>query len=215
MMTFSGLCVAPSNRYAPSLEAVALGLARESRWCGQTKTWYCVLAHTLLTAELADAAASAKECPPATVLHALLHDAGEMIGRDHPTTWKTLADREREMDILARLYDALGLGHAWPLTPDLAEAVKRYDLVALRAEATVLMPPEIARAEVGLVEPIVPGDPLYGAVEAAKRWAANCRVYDQWLRTGSYWQCQWVQEVRAAMAECGVATAETVPGGAS
>ena len=220
MLTFSGLCIAPQNKLAPSLEAVALGLARESRWCGQTTIWFPVLAHSFLVAELAAAECEGEHdaeqvhgvglvpCPSrrcqSAVLHALLHDAPEMIGRDHPTTWKTDADRAREHEIMGRLYEALGLADAWPLTPDLAEAVGRADLLALRAEGTLLMPPALAADPFGPVEPIDADtrSPLErAALAAARRWAANAQVYDKWLRLGGYWQQQWVMEVRAAMAD--------------
>ena len=104
MTTFDGTFVAPGGTNAPSLEAIALGLARRPRFAGQTSQPFNVLAHSFLVADLIE--------DEAVKVHGLLHDAAEAIVGDIPTPWKTDADREREGEIIARVYDSLGL--RWP-----------------------------------------------------------------------------------------------------
>ena len=193
MITFDGQCVAPQNHQAPSLEAIALSLGRQCRFGGQTRQWYCVLAHSML---VCDIATFIPDSAPSLSLACLLHDAGEAVCGDIPTPWKTEADRRREDEILGRIYDSLGLGHMWPLTIDLAEAVAKADLLALRAEATLLMPPQIATAKYGAIEPIYPNEQtddlqLY-ALRRTQEYIEYCRMPFAWIEQGGAEQVSWV-----------------------
>jgi len=197
MITFDGQCVAPQNHQAPSLEAIALSLGRQCRFGGQTRQWYCVLAHSMLVCDIAGVI---PDSAPSLSLACLLHDAGEAVCGDIPTPWKTEADRRREDEILGRIYDSLGLSHMWPLTIDLAEAVAKADLLALRAEATLLMPRGIARAKYGAIEPIYPNEQtddlrLY-ALRLAKEYIEYCRMPFAWIEQGGAEQAVWVAGIR-------------------
>lgn len=199
MLTFDGTCVAPQNLNAPSLEAIALSLGRMPRWAGQTATVFPVLAHSFLVSTLIGNCYPLAHPARATMqLHALLHDAAEAVVGDIPSTWKTEADRVREHLLMVRIYEALGIVDLWPLTPDAAEAVAAADHLALRCEATVLMPHVIAMAPYGPVQPIYAEteQELMPAVEHCRQLAASCRRYPIWVEAGSERQVEYCRQVR-------------------
>lgn len=146
-LTITGELVLPGNEVAPSLTAIAVGLARRPRWAGQVNGPMCVLAHSLIVANL---------CPREYTIDGLLHDAAEAILGDIPTTWKTDADRAREADLMRRIYSSLK--REWPLSAEADQAVKDADWLALRAEATLLIAPEIETVTTGAVPRIVRGE---------------------------------------------------------
>lgn len=111
---------------APTLREIGIGLGRQPRFCGQTREWYPVLAHSLVVAAL-----TTPEWRP----HALLHDAHEAVLGDTVTTWKTPERHKMEDRLQARIYERLGL--AWP-NEEGAAIIKAADLAALAAEAHVL-----------------------------------------------------------------------------
>jgi hypothetical protein len=195
MMTFDGIIVHPSLRNAPSLEAVAIGLALRPRWAGQTNRPFNVLAHSFLVAALVEHpyfGPLGEAARDACHLHALLHDAAEAIVGDIPTTWKTDDDRRREQVILACLYESLDL--SWPPAMDIARLVASADFLALRAEGTLLMPPGLFTD--GWSDPVKPGDPDGFALVLVRQWAANCRVYPAWGSPTACWPAEWCDRVR-------------------
>lgn len=115
---------------APTLREIGIGLGRQPRFCGQTREWYPVLAHSLVVAAL-----TAPKWRP----QALLHDAHESVLGDTVTTWKTPERHKHEDRLQARIYERLGL--AWP-NEEGAAAIKAADLAALAAEAHILGHPE-------------------------------------------------------------------------
>jgi hypothetical protein len=125
LVTFTGETIAPF-RGSPSLYSIGVGLGRTARFSGQTRSWYPVLAHTLVVARLV---------APRFAIHALLHDAPEAVLGDTPSTLKSADREELEEDVLARIYSALELDAQTVAERD---AVKRADLAALAAEAHVL-----------------------------------------------------------------------------
>ncbi len=174
MMTFDGQIFLPGGTNAPSLEAIALGLARRPRFAGQTSRPFNVLAHSFLVADLIE--------DPAVKVHGLLHDAAEAVVGDIPTPWKTSHDEGREIQILDRIYASLGLDPEQPAR--IWETVKDADRDALQAEATLLMPPSIQ--ELGIVF-LDAADP---ALALAEKWI-QCNKWD--------WQQEWCRRVRAAV----------------
>ena len=132
MITYSGRQVFPSTSdhytgQAPKISDIAIGLARQSRFGGQTRLFYSVLCHSIVGSELVDGEAK---------IHFLLHDAGESVLSDVVTTWKNELTRIDEYSIMALIYEEQGL--EWPLSEAMQEAVKRADLACLKAEAHAL-----------------------------------------------------------------------------
>jgi hypothetical protein len=117
-----------------AIEDVALGLAREPRFSGQTDPLfdpYSVAQHAVLVAYA---------CPPEHRLWGLLHDATEGIGfKDVPRPFKrTRAMRGyRLVEERAMRAVALAFGLPWPM-PD---CVKAADLAVFEIERAMLMPP--------------------------------------------------------------------------
>lgn len=126
MVTYSGLRVDPEGRQAPSLNDIAVSLGRLPRFCGHSREYYTVLAHSCVVAAL---------LPPKYSIFGLLHDSPETCMADVPTPWKTQMARKREYMLLKRIYLRLGL----ELPDDEAqEAVDEADHLALVAEAHVI-----------------------------------------------------------------------------
>ena len=176
-MLFDGTLFIPGGTNAPSLEAIALGLARRPRFAGQTSRPFNVLAHSFLVADLIE--------DPTVKVHGLLHDAAEAIVGDIPSTWKTEADVDREVEIICRIYKSLGLE-----LPTVEEdgTVAFADHLALQAEATLLMPDAIADCGTGEIPRLMNCDP---AVKKAADWIA--------IGDRDYWQPIWCQRVMAAV----------------
>ena len=203
MHGITGEYLLPTSSRAPSLETIALALARTPRWRGVTRSFFPVLAHSYLASTLiAYPYHLAHPMRAELQLHALLHDAAETITGDLPSTWKTEADRAREEAIQRQIYDSLDIGGLWPLTPELREAVDEVDLLARRAEATVLEHPSTQDNADGYIPPIyMETEPqLSYALEAARVMAATCRCYPRWLETGSERQVEYCRQVRILIA---------------
>jgi len=201
MITFDGQHISPQNNTAPSLETIALSLARQCRFGGQIRQWYCVLAHSFLVSDLCRLAPNPT---PSHYLVSLLHDAGESVCGDIPTPWKTEADNKRENEILSRIYDSLGLQHMWPLTIDLAKSISYFDLLALRAEATLLMPLEVLQKKHSSIEPILRGQMNhweYYALKRAKYYIISCEYnyIENWLAQGGLMQTKWIRNVQKSI----------------
>lgn len=142
MITYSGRSVWPKNTLengvptdiGPSIEDIAVGLGRQSRFAGQTREFYTVLCHSLVCWQ------AAYELWPEDygvrrVL--LLHDGHESTISDVPTTWKNELTRADEAELDRRIWAEFDLPEIKP-GYDLAARVKRVDAAALAAEAHVL-----------------------------------------------------------------------------
>lgn len=133
MLTLKGRSVWPKDAgrelEAPTLYDIGAGLGRIARFAGQIDKFYTVLAHTLTVAAL---------LPDRYAIHGLLHDAPEAMCSDVPTPWKTSAAKEREVDLLYRIYADPAVNLAWPISAAAQDAVNKADQLALVAEATVL-----------------------------------------------------------------------------
>lgn len=120
-----------------SLDDIARGLSRAPRYAGQTEKSFTVIQHSLLVAHLA---------PPEHRLHALLHDAPEAYLCDVPSPAKeamraiaTLTGHQSPYDVIEHsIWKAVC--RRWDLSPDMPEAVKRADHLAMVVEAPELQP---------------------------------------------------------------------------
>lgn len=140
MITYTGREVFPSwtnqgdvsTDVGPSVEDIAVGLGRQSRFAGQTREFYTVICHSLVTAEVAD-----KFYPGNDALrrYMLLHDAHEAIIGDVPTTWKRPSTKEDEADLDRRIAEDLGVEK---LSEEDFALFKMIDYAALAAEAHAL-----------------------------------------------------------------------------
>lgn len=132
------LDLAAPEGYDFPIEEIAIGLARQPRFSGQTITavgnWYAGLSvaqHSTRVSRLV---------PPEIALQALLHDAHEAYIGDASTPWKDVVPgyREAELRVAAALRDAHGL------PAELDERVHQMDLLSLRAERRWYMPDALA-----------------------------------------------------------------------
>ncbi len=201
MITFDGVAIRQDTITAPSLEAIALGLARIPRFTGQTKTWFPVLAHCFLVAELV---------PNEHRLDALLHDAAEAITGDIPKHWKTEEEKLRERVLMERIYFSLDLDYE-AINQD---EIHKADTLALRAEAHWLMPDGIFREEVMGQEYALPRINREDVWEAqalgeASHWIGLSRIPSMWINMKADFQCEWVSAVRQLM-ECRVTSGKAV-----
>lgn len=175
MLTFDGDYVGPETDNAPSLAAIAMSLGRQPRFAGQTRKPFNVLAHSFLVADLVEEPHKR---------HALLHDAAEAIVGDIPSSWKTKADREREKAIMGRIYWSL---HQAPPTIESADAVKRADCLALRLEATLLMPGAIGHAPRYAVKPVTQFTPGFLHLPKAEYWIEEAQRLGEWIYPNGKW----------------------------
>jgi 5'-deoxynucleotidase YfbR-like HD superfamily hydrolase len=116
----------------PSIEDIAVGLGRQSRFAGQTREFYTVLCHSLVTGQVA------REFWPDDQMlrrHLLLHDGHESMIGDVPTTWKGVFTRIDEAELDRRIAAEHGLE---PLSDENMALLKSVDFAALRAEAHAL-----------------------------------------------------------------------------
>lgn len=140
MITYSGRSVWPSwttvdgvpTIIGPSLEDIAVGLGRQSRFAGQTREFYTVLCHSLVTGQVAR-----RLRPGDGVLRMflLLHDGHESVLSDTPTTWKGFEVKDNEDELDKRIFAEHLL--EMPDESTLALA-KKIDAAALAAEAHAL-----------------------------------------------------------------------------
>ena len=114
-----------------SLQVLAQGLSRESRFAGQSADLYTVAQHSVLASHLV---------PVHLARQALYHDAAEALLKDLPKPLKVLLGDYQavERQVERELFTWLGL----PEHPD--AAVKRVDRMLLMAEPRDLMPPPAA-----------------------------------------------------------------------
>lgn len=122
-----------------AIEDIAHGLARVARWNGQTvgEHAFSVAQHVLVVEDIASALN--QDWPPEWRLAALLHDAPEYVIGDLISPFKTaigLDYKAFEIRLLGAIHERFGL--PFPLTADVAGAIKRADTIAAYFEATVL-----------------------------------------------------------------------------
>jgi len=136
MMTLSGRYLTLEDG-TPTLDDIAVGLSRLPRFVGQTTRPYTVAHHSLVVSDMTILGRGKAEWFGELSMHALFHDAHEMMTGDIPTTFKTLDMRRLQQELDARLYNAFGLPKPRAIHREL---VKQYDRQALLAEAYVLTP---------------------------------------------------------------------------
>lgn len=139
---------------------VAAHLARIPRFCGATQYPWCVAAHSLHCASLAEADGA----PPEAQLAALLHDAHEAYLNDISSPVKAAVRGVQEADVSSldkvertlqlAVLDQLGAVHHWRAHKD---QVKRWDLISLATERRDLMHPN-ASAEAWPILQGLPAD---------------------------------------------------------
>lgn len=147
MITYSGRPVWPANTIepgvptdiGPSLEDIAVGLGRQSRFAGQTREFYTVLCHSLVAGTIAH-----ELYPERPMLHRwlLLHDGHEAMISDVPTTWKNPMTRDDEYDLDCRIAAEHGLEN---LDDEDMALLKQIDGACLAAEAHALGHREAAK----------------------------------------------------------------------
>ena len=134
MHTISGKRFELGTTYAPSIEDVAIGLARIPRWAGATVRPWSVLQHSLAASALAERPQGGRG-----QLYALWHDCEEMATGDIPTPFKTPDQRELGEELRRWMYEQT-LGFPYPNT-GIQEAVKRFDDEVRLAELYCLCHP--------------------------------------------------------------------------
>lgn len=115
---------------APSINTIGVALGRITRFCGHTQEFYTVLGHVLTVAAIV---------PDEYAIYGLMHDAQESLVADVPTPMKSQVARNREHNLLKRIYISNGI--PWPIPDAAQDAVDVADEVALIAEAHVLQHP--------------------------------------------------------------------------
>ncbi len=121
-----------------SLRNIAERLSLIQRWNGRTTIPWTVLQHSILAAALLP-----EDANPYTRLVTLLHDAGEGWVGDIPRGFKCPEQADLERDLLAEIYESLGL-----VPPSLADSAKIHytDDVTALVEAQCLVHPAERRA---------------------------------------------------------------------
>lgn len=137
MLTWSAKSVWPkdSPNYTgdvPTLEDIAVGLGRQSRFAGHTREFYTVLNHVLVCGKLADELSD----DPELRRYVLLHDSSETVLGDVVTTWKPAQFSALEEELFELIYLEHGLQYPWPA--DMNRDIKAIDYAALVGEAHAL-----------------------------------------------------------------------------
>lgn len=139
MITYSNKSIWP-NEHAefcgdvPTLEDIAVGLGRQSRFAGQTRDFYTVLCHVIVCSQLVDEMFETHEMRQEIRPYVLHHDDSEAIMGDCPTTWKPEQFKELEEQLLELCAGAFELTYPWPHE----SIVKAIDYAALQGEAHAL-----------------------------------------------------------------------------
>lgn len=138
MMTLSGVNITLEDGN-PTVPDIARGLSRIPRFGGQTIVPWSVAEHSLVVEGIVGYMfQNLKWLPADTTLHALLHDAHEMMTGDIPTTFKTDDMKRLQKRLDVRIYQGLGI---MPPSIEQQAIVKLADREALLAEARVVTPP--------------------------------------------------------------------------
>ena len=110
-----------------AIEDIAVALARECRFSGQTRAFYSVAQHSVLVSRIV---------PEAFALEALLHDATEAFIKDLPSPLKGMLP---EYSRIERILDRV-IRRKFGLPEEMSGAVHRADRVLLAMEKRDLMP---------------------------------------------------------------------------
>jgi hypothetical protein len=138
----------------PSLTDIAVGMSRQPRFGGQTKSQWSVLDHSLFCDELVRARAEKgvptlggddEEAVRRWRLAVLLHDAHEALTGDVPSPLKTADFKAMQRELDRRIYNAYYPGGYFDQRELREEAVHRIDLRALRVEAVSFLPHDTER----------------------------------------------------------------------
>lgn len=136
MLSGRRLDIADPSPFDVEVEDIALGLARISRWNGQTVGLhgFSVAQHCTLVVALMRA--SRERLPRPVLLAGLLHDAAEYVVSDLVSPFKRMVG-ERFAEVEAAVERAVRLRFGLPaeLPPQWAAAIKRADMQAAYAEA--------------------------------------------------------------------------------
>jgi hypothetical protein len=140
LITYTGRPVWPADTtepgaptdIGPSIEDIAVGLGRQSRFAGQTREFYTVLCHSLVSGKLAEEFYPEM---PSLPRYMRLHDGHESMISDVPTTWKSDRTRRDEADLDRRIFAE---HRVEALSDDQHAAFKRIDGACLAAEAHAL-----------------------------------------------------------------------------
>jgi hypothetical protein len=129
ILTNSGRHINLPNPDSSSIEIgdIALGLSRECRFSGQTRSFYSVAQHSVLASRIV---------PGEWALEALLHDATEAFLRDIPYPLKTLLPEYKRIEAIL---DGIIRGR-FGLPAETSPAVHRADRILLATEKRDLMP---------------------------------------------------------------------------
>lgn len=140
MITYTGRPVWPPDTVepgaptdiGPSIEDIAVGLGRQSRFAGQTREFYTVLCHSLVSGQLAE---EFYPDEPGLPRYMRLHDGHESMISDVPTTWKSDRTRQDEAELDRRIFEE----HDVPKLDEAQHAIfKLIDYACLAAEAHAL-----------------------------------------------------------------------------
>jgi hypothetical protein len=145
MQTLSGRWVVPTNWESPALLDIAIGLGRMPRFGGQTRRWWTVLHHSIVTFWIMQRQGGDSH----VLLHTLLHDAHEAVTADIPTTWKLAGNRTMQEQLDLRISESLLIP---PSTEAQRERIALVDKAALLAEGSVVGPQGFEAIYPGAIE---------------------------------------------------------------
>ena len=148
---------------------IALGLSRECRFSGQTRSFYSVAQHSILASRIVP-----EEC----ALEALLHDATEAYLRDLPYPLKRLVPEYARIE---KVFDRV-LRQCFGLPEEMSPTVHRADRILLATEKRDLMPDDgtpwpILEGIEPLPERIVPWTPERSMGLFLRRFAELSRTH--------------------------------------
>lgn len=127
MFTSDGIEVLPDNNAVPSFDDIAMGLARQIRFGGQTRVPYSVLAHTI---------ALSRHVPLHMRIFALMHDSTEAVVGDIVRPWKSKEFEAMEDALLERI--CIYYGIVWPWPEEISKVIHEADRLMGNSEGYVL-----------------------------------------------------------------------------
>jgi hypothetical protein len=181
LTTFSGRHIS-IEKGVPSLPDMALGLSRVVRFAGQGKRFFSVAAHTLWIDDLMQK----RHEPEENRLAWMLHDAHESVVSDIPTVFKTLDQKKVGYELDRRIFDTFFArfgGYDAFCDPDVRDAVKHYDRLALVTEYEVIGPGHKSYLEAPAQEHVV--FLTEWLRQADRKWVANghsAGIQEEYLR---------------------------------
>lgn len=157
------------NPEAIAIGDIALGLSRECRFSGQTRSFYSVAQHSVLTSLIV---------PQEFALEALLHDATEAYLRDLPSPLKRLVPGYARIE---QVFDRV-LRKCFGLPEEMSPPVHQADRILLATEKRDLMPDDrtpwpILEGVEPLPERIVPWTPERSMGLFLRRFAELSRTH--------------------------------------